>query len=136
VGKLQTYLFGVVFGFLLVRAGATDHALMMRMFLLEDPHMAGVMGVAIGLAAFGLHVIRRFRIRTLQGLAPPMNPKPERPHWLLGSLLFGVGWALTGTCPGTALAQVGEGQLVGLFTVLGLVLGSALHLRFGKSREG
>lgn len=48
---------------------------------------------------------------------------------LWGGLLFGTGWALTGTCPGTALAQVGEGQLLALATVAGLLAGVAAYLR-------
>lgn len=131
---IQTYLFGVLFGFLLSRAGATDHTLMMRMFLFEDPHMAGVMAVAIGLAALGLWGIRRRGMTTLEGKPPPMQAKPVAPRWVIGSLLFGVGWGLTGTCPGTALAQLGEGQWMGAFTVLGMLLGSAWFQRGVSAR--
>ena len=54
---------------------------------------------------------------------------------LAGALLFGVGWALSGTCPGTALAQIGEGRLVGLYTASGILLGTALYRWVGDRLE-
>jgi uncharacterized membrane protein YedE/YeeE len=53
----------------------------------------------------------------------------------LGSILFGVGWAASGTCPGTSLAQIGEGRFAGAITFLGILLGSYLAERTQNHKE-
>ncbi len=126
---LRFFGFGLLFGFFLTRAGATDGDAIVGMFLLDDLHLAGVMGVAIGVAAVGLRVLRR------AGLVEAVAPKPMKPGLVVGGLLFGAGWALTGTCPGTGLAQLGEGRLLALFTVGGMLLGTALYGRLGAGIE-
>jgi uncharacterized protein len=117
--------FGVVFGFILSRAGATDPAAITGMFLLTDLHLVGVIGVAVAMNAVGFRFLRR------RAGGPPsaLATKPMVRGLPLGALLFGVGWALSGTCPGTALAQIGEGRLAGLLTFGGILLGAWLHGR-------
>ena len=63
-----------------------------------------------------------------------MTSKPYGPGVLWGGLLFGVGWALAGTCPGTALAQIGEGKLAGIVTFAGIVLGAYVQNRWAVGR--
>lgn len=116
--KLTFLGFGALFGFILSRVGATDFDAIAQMFLLTDLHLAGVIGVAVVVAAVGLRLLRN---------RAQITPKPQKPGLMLGGLLFGAGWALTGACPGTALSQLGEGKLMALFTVAGILAGAALH---------
>jgi len=119
-------LFGIGFGFVLSRIGATNHDAISSMFLLQDLRLAGVMLVAIGVSALGFLLVRRVRLTSLRGTPIVLTAKPFN-RWLpLGSLMFGVGWSLSGACPGTALAQVGEGRLSALATVAGILLASFL----------
>lgn len=122
--------FGLLFGFLLSRVGATDYDNIAGMFLLTDLHLMGVIGTAVVVAAVGLALLRR-RERPLL-----IAPKPRKPGLVVGGLLFGAGWALTGTCPGTGLAQLGEGRWMALFTVGGIVAGTLLYRRVGARVEG
>jgi hypothetical protein len=126
---------GVTFGFILSRIGATDYDAVRSMFTLEDLHLMGVIGVAVAVAAVGFAVLRRRGIACQDGCRVTLAPKPVKPGIVLGSLVFGAGWALTGTCPGTGLAQIGEGKLVALFTVLGIAVGAALHIAVGPTLE-
>lgn len=126
-----TLAFGVLFGFVLSRVGATDYDAIATMFLLEDFHLAGVIGVAVVVAGVGLGVIRRARSGPLARWAACVEEKPMKPGLVLGAALFGTGWAITGTCPGTGLAQIGEGKVMGVFTVCGMLLGAAAYLRWG-----
>ncbi len=119
---------GAVFGFLLSRAEATRYDRILGMFLLRDPHLYVVIGVAVAVAAVGLRLLARLR-----GAELVAHHKPRHAGNLLGGLIFGVGWALSGTCPGTGLAQVGEGRLAALFTVAGMLAGAALHVRYGRA---
>lgn len=123
-------LFGLLFGFILQRVGATDYDAIAEMFLLSNLHLAGVIGVAVVVAGAGLAFIR-----SRQG-TPAITPKARKPGNLVGGLIFGAGWALTGTCPGTGLAQLGEGKLMAIFTVAGIFLGTILYRRAGARFEG
>jgi uncharacterized protein len=130
--RAAALLFGVAFGFVLSRAGATNHDAISGMFLLKDLRLAGVMVVAIGLTALGFMLVRHLRLASLNGAPIVLAAKPFTPWLALGSLMFGVGWSLSGACPGTALAQVGEGRLSALATVAGILLGSFLVEKWQK----
>lgn len=126
--------FGLVFGFLLSRVGATDYDAISGMFALTDLHLMGVIGLAIVVAALGFALFRRFRVRAHGGAPLALARKPYTPGVIWGGLLFGVGWAVAGTCPGTALAQIGEGRLAGVVTFAGIVLGAYAQNRLVAAR--
>lgn len=117
-------IFGVLFGFTLSRARVTDYDTIGAMFRLADLHVMFVIGAAIATAALGLWVLRRTGNLTASGRPIEMRKKPWHQGAIWGGLVFGVGWALSGACPGTSLVQVGEGKLIALFTVAGIVLGT------------
>jgi len=122
----KTLLFGVMFGFVLSRIGATDYDAIAGMFKLTDLHLMGVIGGAVALLAVAFQLIRRRAARSLSGESIALTRKPMTRWLAAGSLMFGVGWALSGTCPGTALAQLGEGRWAALATIAGILLGSYL----------
>jgi uncharacterized membrane protein YedE/YeeE len=88
---------GTLFGFLLSRARASDYNTIVNMFRFEDLHLMGVMGVAIGVAAVGLVTVRRKASRALIGCAIEIQPKASRPGMFVAAIIFGTGWALSGT---------------------------------------
>ena len=118
--------FGLLFGFVLSRVGATDMDAIAGMFLLTDLHLVGVIGGAVVVAGVGLALLRR-----RSGGQALIQPKPMKPGLVVGAALFGAGWALTGTCPGTGLAQLGEGHLMAVFTLAGILAGSGLYRAIG-----
>jgi uncharacterized membrane protein YedE/YeeE len=130
----STLFFGVAFGFVLSRVGATSYDSISKMFLLEDMRLAGVMVVAIGLSALGFTLVRRLKLTTVRGAPITLAPKPFTPGLALGALLFGVGWSLSGSCPGTALAQLGEGRFAAVATVSGILVASYLVEKLGSRR--
>jgi len=117
---------GAFFGFILSRVGATSYDYIMRMFLFKDLHLMGVIGGAVAVAMVGIQIIKRFRLKTLGGNTIEIKPKEGSRGNIIGGLLFGVGWALSGSCPGTVLSQLGEGKLAALFTFAGMVTGTYL----------
>ncbi len=136
-------LAGVIFGFILSRVGATSYDLIMRMFLFTDLHLMGVIGLAVLVAMAGILLIRRLGLKTISGGEIEIKEKEGNRGNMAGGLLFGAGWALSGSCPGTVLSQIGEGKLDALFTFAGLVAGTylfgALHPKLApflqKGRE-
>ncbi|HVE82810.1 MAG TPA: DUF6691 family protein [Myxococcales bacterium] len=132
--RSRDVLFGAVFGFILSRAGATRPEAISGMFLLQDLHLVGVIGVAVVVAGAGFQLLRRAGARSRGGEPLALQPKPMVPGLVAGSALFGVGWALSGTCPGTALAQIGEGQVAGAVTLAGILAGAWLQARAPAAR--
>ena len=90
-------IFGLIFGFILSRARATDYNTIINMFRLTDLHLVGVIGVAIAVAGVGLYLLRRSQVPALVGCAIEIPPKPGHRWMLVSGLVFGAGWALTGT---------------------------------------
>ena len=89
-------VFGAGFGFILSRARATDYDTIVNLFRLVDFHIAGVIVVAIAVAAAGLSLLRRSQAGALIGCAIEIPDKPAH-RWILpAGLIFGTGWALTG----------------------------------------
>lgn len=122
--NLLFLLFGAAFGFALSRARATDYNTIIEMFRLRDLHLMGVMAVAIVVSAIGLAILRRSRRAPLTGGSLDFSPKPMHAAILPAGLLFGVGWALSGGCPGTVLTQLGELKPYALFTLTGITTGT------------
>ncbi|MCG5056370.1 MAG: YeeE/YedE family protein [Myxococcales bacterium] len=125
----RTLVAGAAFGFVLSRAGATEYDAIAGMFRLTDLHLFGVIGVAVAVTALGFTLFRKGLLRTFDHQPAALVAKPWKTSVVWGGLLFGAGWAVAGTCPGTALAQIGEGRLAGLFTLAGILLGAYLDGR-------
>ena len=119
-------IFGMIFGFILSRVGATDYSKIINMFLLKDLHLMFVIGSAIIVGIIGMQILKRTRLKTITGKEIVMKPKDR--HWgnIIGGLIFGVGWAITGSCPGTIITQIGEGKLAALLSFLGIMVGTYL----------
>lgn len=120
---LLALLFGLLFGFFLSKARATDYDTVVNMFRFRDFQLYGVIGVAIAVISLGLFLLNKKGIPTLSRKPLDWEPLAFEPSRLIGAFIFGAGWALAGTCPGTSIAQIGEGKLVAIFTVIGISVG-------------
>lgn len=122
------YLFaGIFFGFALSRSGASDYDFIYQMFTGENLKLALLMGTAIVIGAAGMKILKLTGSKDITGADININRKPLTRYTVIGAALFGIGWAATGACPGTVLAQIGEGKLLGLFTLLGMVFGTFIY---------
>lgn len=119
--------FGIVFGFALSRVGASEYNLIYRMFTGEDLTLAFVMAGAIAVGAVGMKVLALLGNKTFRGEPIKVSKKPLNRNNAIGGMLFGMGWGIAGACPGTVLAQLGEGKILALFTFLGLMLGTYVY---------
>ena len=127
-------VYGLIFGFVLSRAGATDYDAIAGMFRLTDLHLFGVIGTAVALNAIAFAWLRRAGVRARDGAALALAPKPMTRGLVAGSLIFGAGWAVAGACPGTALAQIGEGRMTGLVVFAGILMGAWLQQTLASAR--
>lgn len=117
--------FGAAFGFVLSRSGAADYDMIQGMFLFERFQLYGIIGAAVVLAAPGLWLLRRYG-RTLGGQPIAWELKPSHRGNLLGGLVFGIGWSITGMCPGPMFVNVGEGKLYAIAAVAGALVGAGI----------
>jgi uncharacterized membrane protein YedE/YeeE len=131
--KNLKYLFtGMLFGIILVKSEVISWFRIQEMFRLESFHMYGVIGSAVVTGILGVLLIRKLGIRTLSGEAIVIPKKPFTKGNIYGGLIFGLGWAVTGACPGPLFAQVGSGFTVVIVTLLSAVAGTWVY---GKVRE-
>ena len=121
--------FGIAFGFFLSKSRATDFDTIINMFLFTDFQLYGVIAVAIAVTALGLFLLHRYHPVVAREIDQWENPVVERKK-LIGALVFGVGWALAGICPGTAITQLGEGKCSAVFPILGLIAGIFAYFKF------
>jgi uncharacterized protein len=115
---------GIAFGLVLGWARLTDYDVIHKMLLWQEPDVFLLMGSAMATGFVGLRILKRLGARTVVG-AQAVSWRLERPSWkhVGGSVVFGIGWSLACACPGPVLAQLGRGQLSGLYTSLGLLGG-------------
>jgi uncharacterized membrane protein YedE/YeeE len=97
-----------------------------EMFRFESFHMYGIIGSAVVVAAVSLEVIKRLQLRDAAGAPIALPPKAlgSGVRYIVGGTLFGIGWALTGACPGPLVALVGAGVPVMLVAVASALLGT------------
>ena len=94
-----------------------------KMFLFQEAHMYLIISVGIVVAMVSMLVIKRFGIKTVEGQPIVYKPKPFHPGVIIGGMMFGGGWAITGACPGPIYAQIGAGQWLAVVTLAGAMLG-------------
>lgn len=121
--KILTFALGIAFGFALSRGGATDFDFIQRMFLFESFQLYGIIGVGVAVTGPALWLLQR-RGRTAAGAPLQLGVKPRHGGTVVGGLLFGVGWALTGMCPGPIFVNLGEGKLYAVAALAGALLGT------------
>lgn len=133
--KLVYLLFGCAFGFLLSRAGGTSQDFYAQLFLFENLQLLWVIASAVTVGILGIALMRTLYPYALIDKTPlRFEGKPMRKGIVAGSLLFGVGWGLTGTCPGSAPAMLGEGKVMAMFAICGIVIGTYLYGRLASAR--
>lgn len=115
---------GILFGIILVKAEVVSWFRIQEMFRLQSFHMYGIIGSAVLVGAISLLLIKKFKIKTLQGESVQLQDKKFNKGMIYGGLLFGLGWALTGACPGPLFAQIGSGYLVVIVTLLSAIGGT------------
>ena len=123
---------GIFFGILFTKSEVISWFRIQEMFRFQSFHMYGIIGSAVAVAALSVWLIKKFQVRTLSGEPITIPPKAwggGHRYWI-GGLLFGLGWALTGACPGPLFALLGQGVGVIAVTLTSAIFGSWLYGAF------
>ncbi len=127
--KIFRYIFvGIIFGITLTKAEVISWYRIYEMFRFQSFHMFGVIGTAVVLGIIAVQVIKRTGMKAVDGTPIVLNPKQVSiPRYLIGGTIFGLGWAMTGACPGPMFILVGNGYFVILAVIASAVLGTYVY---------
>ncbi len=123
--KLIYILLGIFFGIVMSKSEAISWYRIQEMFRFQSFHMYGIIGSALVLGIVLIQAIKYFNLKSFQGSDIQLNPKsPSIARYLIGGTCFGLGWALTGACPGPIFVLIGQGYLAFIVVLLSAVLGT------------
>jgi len=123
---------GIFFGILLVKAEVISWLRIQEMFRLQSFHMYGVIGSAVFVGLISILLIKKFKVKTIYGEPVVFSHKKFNKGQVYGGLIFGLGWAITGACPGPIFALIGTGATVIIVTLFSAIAGTWFY---GKYRN-
>jgi uncharacterized protein len=130
--NLKYTVVGIAFGIIFVKAEIISWFRIQEMFRLQSFHMYGVIGSAVVVGMISVFLIKKFNIKTIYGEKIEFHDKSFNKGQIYGGLMFGLGWAITGACPGPLFAQIGTGASVIAVTLLSAIAGTFVY---GKYRD-
>ncbi|MGY4384007.1 putative membrane protein YedE/YeeE [Pedobacter sp. UYP24] len=125
--NIKFLIVGLLFGIVLIKSQVISWFRIQEMFRLEAFHMYGVIGSAIVVGMISVLLIKHFGFKTIN--KEPIIIPEKKFHWgnVYGGLIFGLGWAITGACPGPLFAQIGSGFMVVMVTLLSAIAGTWVY---------
>lgn len=116
---------GILFGIIMTKSEAVSWYRIQEMFRFQAFHMYGIIGSALVVGAIGVQLIKRYKIRSLEGAVIEFSDKKMSiARYLFGGIIFGLGWALSGSCPGPMYTLLGNGFTVFAIVILSAVVGT------------
>lgn len=131
--NLKYLVVGVLFGILFVKAEVVSWFRIQEMFRFQSFHMYGIIGSAVMVGMLSVFIIKKFNIKTIYGEPIKIPNKEFNKGQIYGGLIFGLGWAITGACPGPLFAQIGTGATVIIVTLLSAVIGTWVYGYFREN---
>jgi uncharacterized membrane protein YedE/YeeE len=127
--KFIKFLFvGILFGIVMAKSQALSWYRIQEMFRFQSFHMYGIIGTAVVLGVIGTALIKKMKAKDYQGNLIEFVPK-EKGFWryILGGTLFGIGWAMSGACPGPMVVNIGYGFVSFFVVVFFAIFGTFLY---------
>jgi uncharacterized membrane protein YedE/YeeE len=118
---------GIFFGIILVKSEVISWFRIQEMFRFQSFRMYGIIGSAVIVGIISVLLIKKFQIKSVDGERIELPKKVFSKGQVFGGLLFGLGWAITGACPGPLFAQIGSGATIVIITLLSAVVGTWVY---------
>ncbi len=125
---IKFLLVGMLFGIVMVKSEAVSWYRIQEMFRFHSIHMYGIIGTAVFTGMLGVFIIKKFQLKDYKG-EPILIPEKDKGYkkYLFGGIIFGLGWALNGACPGPMVVNIGDGYLSFIVVVVFAVIGTYLY---------
>ena len=125
--NVSSALLGTYFGILLVKSEVASWFRIQKMFRFEEAHMFLIIGSAVVVGAISILLIKKLSMKTVRGERIEIEGKRFHKGTVIGGLVFGMGWSITGACPGPIYAQMGSGEYLALITFAGAFVGAYIY---------
>ena len=127
--RILKYIFvGILFGIIMTKAEVISWFRIQEMFRFQSFHMYGMIGSALFIGIPMVQFIKKRQLKDIHYQPIKIQDKNRSiPRYLLGGIIFGLGWALSGACPGPLFAQIGNGISVFIVVILSAVLGTFVY---------
>ncbi|TAF76161.1 MAG: transporter [Bacteroidetes bacterium] len=133
--NIKYLISGIFLGVIFVKAEVISWFRIQEMFRFQSFHMYGIIGSAVFVGAVSVFIIKKYNIKTIDGEKVIFSPKRLNKGTVIGGLLFGIGWAFTGACPGPLYALIGSGYSVIIVAFLSALAGVWVYGLFQKRLE-
>ncbi|MCX2451565.1 YeeE/YedE thiosulfate transporter family protein [Pedobacter sp. PLR] len=126
--SIKYILAGILFGIIMSKSEAVSWFRIQEMFRFQSFHMYGIIGTAVVLGVIAVFLIKKFQLKDSENQLIQF-PEKESSYkkYIIGGTIFGLGWALTGACPGPMFVNLGYGYLTMLIVIFGSLLGTYLY---------
>ncbi len=125
---LKFLILGILFGIILIKSEAASWYRIYEMFHFQSFHMYGIIGTAVGVGVLGIQFLKKKNIKDIEGNTIHIEPKEKGiTRYLIGGILFGLGWGLVGTCPGPIFVLIGAGYYPIIIIFIGALAGTFLY---------
>jgi len=123
------YLFiGILFGITMFKSEAASWFRIYEMFKFESFHMYGIIGSALAIGIIVVQMIKRFKIKSFYGEEINFNAKEKTlSRYIIGGIIFGLGWALAGACPGPMFTLIGVGYFPIIIVIISSIIGTFIY---------
>lgn len=125
---LKFILAGILFGIIMSKSEAISWYRIQEMFRFQSFHMYGIIGTAVIIGSAAVFLIKKFKIKDTEGNQIVFRDKQKSwPRYIIGGSIFGLGWALTGACPGPMFVNIGYGYWSMFIVIIGSLIGTYLY---------
>ncbi|RZK79086.1 MAG: YeeE/YedE family protein [Pedobacter sp.] len=125
---LKYILTGILLGIVMTKSEAISWYRIQEMFRFQSFHMFGIIGTAVVLGIISVYVIKKTGLKDVSG--QPIKFYDKDLGWkkyIFGGAIFGLGWALTGACPGPIFVSIGYGYLAMILVAIGAIAGTYFY---------
>lgn len=125
---IKFLIIGILFGIIMTKAEIVSWYRIYEMFRFESFHMYGVIGSAVILGIISVQIMKKYNIKSIQGKEISLAPKAKSfVRYIVGGSIFGLGWAMTGACPGPIFVLLGNGLWAIGVVIISAILGTFLY---------
>ncbi|MGB0486810.1 MAG: DUF6691 family protein [Flavobacteriaceae bacterium] len=130
---IKFFLIGILFGIIMTKSEIISWFRIQEMFRFHSFHMYGIIGSAVILGVIQVQIMKKINFKDFKGeIIEFKNKKLGKYNNLFGGIIFGLGWALTGACPGPLYILIGNGYYIFIVVVLSAILGT---LSYGMIKD-